>query len=624
MNPGHTIARIFTGIFFMFFLTACQESPLRIRPVDSKWQYAYLEQNDSLDDGELIWQDYDDAAPPAAHMPGGLIAFRTRFLTAPFETGVIMTTGEQLYFVALFADGKLLHKSGNSERPRIFSTAVLSLSTLPHGTQEFTILAKYLDYAPLTKPMLYTGNERRLLEYFAGFNFFQVLLSIFFISLALFTYSTYMTKRSDTYIGGIIWFAHLNLLLGINSLCNTNIALLYFPEYFWVLLVDMISYVLLPFAFLKFISLFLMHESALLKRSLTVLLYVLSGLAGYFMLSLFVFPNRYFRDVTDFYSLLIFLVTVVVLFETVRSMIQGNIRYKRVAWGLIIFFISILCDYLIRFLTVPVILHSIPILLSGYLIVVIILGSVLIRQFNEARAKLKLYTSQLEEMNRTLESRVHERTIQLEHEKEKSEMLLLNILPARVADDLKQNGRSEPEQFENVTVMFTDFAGFTEMSALMSPSQLIGTLNEIYSEFDRISARNGCVRIKTIGDAYLCVCGMPDPVSDHASRMVRNAWDILNYMKGFNTGRDIPWRIRIGIHSGKVVGGVVGITKFIYDVFGDTINTASRMESLAEPGSIHISDAVKTRIKGFDLTARGELDVKGKGLMRTWYVCGLQ
>ena len=205
-------------------------------------------------------------------------------------------------------------------------------------------------------------------------------------------------------------------------------------------------------------------------------------------------------------------------------------------------------------------------------------------------------------------------------EKAKSDKLLLNILPMRVANDLKEKGKTEPESFENVTVYFSDVVGFTNLSSHLDPKVLIGELNDIFTAFDNIIEKHQCERVKTIGDAYLCVCGMPEENPHHAENMMLAAIEIIRYIRQRNTCSEIQWRIRIGIHTGKVVGGVVGIKKYIYDVFGDTINTASRMESNSEPMRINVSEATYQILKDrFPFVEREPISVKGKGEMKMYF-----
>ncbi len=206
-------------------------------------------------------------------------------------------------------------------------------------------------------------------------------------------------------------------------------------------------------------------------------------------------------------------------------------------------------------------------------------------------------------------------------EKEKSERLLLNILPSRVAEDLKTKQKTEPELFNDVTVFFSDIVGFTKISSNLEPKALIDELNDIYTAFDNIMEKNFCERIKTIGDAYLAVCGLPILNKNHAENIIKSSIEIIEYMKQRNETSDIHWEIRIGVHTGKVIAGVVGVKKYIYDVFGDTINTASRMQTNGEPMKINVSESTYNRLKdNFSFIGRESLIVKGKGNMNMYFL----
>ena len=237
--------------------------------------------------------------------------------------------------------------------------------------------------------------------------------------------------------------------------------------------------------------------------------------------------------------------------------------------------------------------------------------------FNSMTQQLKDSFAAIEQRN--VELREANRIIK--EEKDKSERLLLNILPAQVAEELKEHGFSEPQSFENVTVFFSDVVGFTRLSSAMAPNDLIEELNVMFTRFDEIMEAHGCERIKSIGDAYLAVCGMPQPNEHHARSMVSAAVDILAYMVRRHTEREGGWEIRIGIHSGRLVGGIVGIKKYIYDVFGDTINTASRMETCSEPMRINVSEVTYDVIRDeFAFVPRDPIEVKGKGWMKMYFV----
>ncbi len=209
-------------------------------------------------------------------------------------------------------------------------------------------------------------------------------------------------------------------------------------------------------------------------------------------------------------------------------------------------------------------------------------------------------------------------------EKAKSDKLLLNILPDKVASDLKEKGHTTPQKFDEVTVFFSDIVGFTEIAAKLDPQDLIRELNEIFTEFDNIIERNHCERIKTIGDGYLAVCGLPEANNMHTKNIINSALEIIRYIEQRNRTSEIQLPVRIGAHTGKVVAGVVGVKKYIYDVFGDTINTASRMESSSEAMKINVSEATYLLVKDqFTFIDRGGIEIKGKGKMKMYFVDSL-
>ncbi len=206
-------------------------------------------------------------------------------------------------------------------------------------------------------------------------------------------------------------------------------------------------------------------------------------------------------------------------------------------------------------------------------------------------------------------------------EKKKSEALLLNILPAKVAEDLKKTGRTEPERFDNVTILFSDIVDFTNISSTMDPHVLINELNDLFTQFDNILDKHRCQRIKTIGDAYFAVCGLPDPDPDHVTNIIRAAKEMLTYLEERNQVMGSSWKIRIGVHTGPVVGGVVGIKKYIYDIFGDTVNTASRMESNGAPMRINISETTRQLLgDAYTYEERDPVPVKGKGVYHMFFL----
>ncbi|MFH1321683.1 MAG: adenylate/guanylate cyclase domain-containing protein [Bacteroidota bacterium] len=227
----------------------------------------------------------------------------------------------------------------------------------------------------------------------------------------------------------------------------------------------------------------------------------------------------------------------------------------------------------------------------------------------------------MEKQNEILEMQVAERTKELRAEKDESERLLHNILPIEVADELKQKGKVAPQYHKQVTMLFTDFKDFTKTSAKISAKLLVNELNDIFENFDSIMAKYGVEKIKTIGDAYMAACGIPKKNNLHALQCIRAAQEMIEYLDLRGKTSEIKWRMRVGIHSGPLVAGVVGAKKFTYDVWGDTVNTAARMESNGEPGKINISANTHMIIKNhFDCTYRGKIVAKGKGEIDMYFI----
>jgi len=216
----------------------------------------------------------------------------------------------------------------------------------------------------------------------------------------------------------------------------------------------------------------------------------------------------------------------------------------------------------------------------------------------------------------------------IEKEKNKSDDLLLNILPEETALELKQHGKVKAKSYDSVTVLFTDFKGFTSYAQNLKPEVLVKSVDFYFSKFDEIMEKYGLEKIKTIGDAYMCAGGLMISSQNHAKRMVQAAFEIVNFVSSTKLVQPegiTCFDVRIGINTGPVVAGVVGTKKFAYDIWGDTVNVAARMESNSEPGMINVSEDTYDLIKDvYDCEYRGEIEAKNKGHLKMYFVKGLK
>jgi class 3 adenylate cyclase len=216
-------------------------------------------------------------------------------------------------------------------------------------------------------------------------------------------------------------------------------------------------------------------------------------------------------------------------------------------------------------------------------------------------------------------STLQEKTDAVEQKNRENELLLLNILPGEIAERLKRGEDSIADSFAEVTVLFGDLVGFTVMSGKIGPDEVVNLLNGLFTRFDEIAQELGVEKIKTIGDAYMAVCGLPKPQTDHTARIVEMARRMLAATQEYGKSMGMEMELRIGINSGPVVAGVIGVSKFIYDLWGDTVNIASRMESHGIPGAIQVTRAVYEQLKdNCRFRQRGPVEIKGKGLVETW------
>lgn len=249
-----------------------------------------------------------------------------------------------------------------------------------------------------------------------------------------------------------------------------------------------------------------------------------------------------------------------------------------------------------------------------------------LRRLNKQLVKdLQDHNDKLEEKVKLRTLEIEKKSMQLQSEIAKSDKLLLNILPAEIASELKRFGKSYARKYDQVSVLFSDIKGFTTIAETMAPDELVAQLDDSFRGFDRIVEKYGIEKIKTIGDSYMCVSGLPTPIENHAEVLIQVGLDMQEFMRGFNTTKriqDLPeFEIRIGVHTGPVVAGVVGSKKFAYDIWGDTVNLASQMEQRSVPGKINISGSTYELVKNsFTCTHRGKIPAKSKGVIDMYFV----
>lgn len=234
---------------------------------------------------------------------------------------------------------------------------------------------------------------------------------------------------------------------------------------------------------------------------------------------------------------------------------------------------------------------------------------------------------QLEEKNQKLQAEIQERErieLALRIAREKSERLLLNIFPSAIVDRLKELDSSIAEQFDEVTILFADIVGFTSFASRVSPLELVNLLGDVFSAFDRLTEKYDLEKIKTIGDGYMVAGGLPIPKADSAEAIANMALDMLEVITTFKSDTGEELKLRIGINSGPVVAGVIGTKKFSYDLWGDTVNLASRMENLGETGKIQVSESTYQLLQNkYVFEERGEIEVKGKGKITTYWLVAI-
>ncbi|MFM9944199.1 MAG: adenylate/guanylate cyclase domain-containing protein [Bacteroidia bacterium] len=479
-------------------------------------------------------------------------------------------------------------------------------------------------------------KKRKYRTYFAGFAGITVMMIVYVLAL-------FVVFKEKTYLWLCIALASTVLyflnFFGIASSIFTSQPL------FTIFVTYALSIIYIPLMILGqfiFLNLFLEFKKYLGKWMILSYIHIFITIIW----SPFFIMIGHYALGQQTSNILIMSVPLVVLFLIIRLVIKGNPLAKLMLISQGLFLVIVIIAQLIL---LEIIRSNDPqftsriILMAGYIIqsllwsLAIIYKLVILRKEKEKAQTevihgLQAHEKLILEQNVTLELKVDERTKELvekntiiSREKERSDELLLNILPAEIAEELKDTGASKAKSYDEVTVMFTDFKGFTQLSEKLSPKELVAEINECFSAFDHIMHKYGVEKIKTIGDAYMAAGGLPTANNTHPNDVVNAAIAVQQFMQEHKVVKEAAgklfFEIRIGVHTGPVVAGIVGVKKFAYDIWGDTVNTASRMESSGEVGRVNISGTTYELVKDkFKCTHRGKVIAKGKGEIDMYFV----
>lgn len=549
----------------------------------------------------------------------------------------IYLNGKKIETIGKIGDSKTSVFKIKNEVPQLFSlnnteVNVIAIRFLPIvGGKKISI-----NYSPVTLDVELVSAKDFFdenIKMMKGFNFVAMLICGVFSALGFIHLLLFLFYRKAVYN---LYFSIYNLSIGLLSYMVLSFYEMTDPSS-----VD-------TYGFFSFFSVLAFGASltgfvnTLFGRS-KIRLKVLLTIAA-LLLILYYFSAAAAISTVFFY---IFFVWFESLYLIIRAMIRKEKSAFIVGGGILTFFAIIILTIIAKVLdslniamptmfsgdefgifVLVLILVSFPISISAYLGWQFASTNLsLIKQLDEVNRLSDVNLKQeqekqqiLQNQNDLLEKQVDERTFELQKEKQKTENLLLNILPHEVAEELKENGSSEAKYYDEVTVLFTDFVNFTQSSEKMGAEKMLVELNECFTAFDMIMEKHGLEKIKTIGDAYLAVCGLPLKNECHAYQTVLVALDIIDFIEERKKSNPNALDIRIGINSGSLIAGIVGVKKFAYDIWGDTVNTAARMEQNSEKGKINISETTYQLVKEkIHCEYRGKIHTKGKGDMDMYF-----
>lgn len=462
---------------------------------------------------------------------------------------------------------------------------------------------------------------------FFGFAFGFLFIAVVFMLIVYLTYK----------LTAFFWFISFLTGMGIFLVSNYNIG----TFYFWPgiadgersFIIQSVSYMIAPVSIVQFVRHFFKTSEFWPRTDKILLLFPA-------LIILTHFTNLFLKDILSLSFIGNFLTIIMVMtsYTVVLGMAVQKVRYAGI---MVLSFTCLVLGVVFSNLIIAGVIkwdyslikyvHIGGILCCCFSLIYIIFRYLVHQRIEKETAQknvidaLKQNEKLITDANIMLENKVAERTRELSEEKRKSEELLHSILPVEIADELKINGKSKARLFENVSVMFTDFYNFTGISEKMQPEELVNELDYCFRNIDSIIDKYGLEKIKTLGDAYMAAGGLPVPADDHALKVVHAAIEILDFMKSYKeirmTENRSYFEMRVGINSGPVVAGIVGSRKFVYDIWGDTVNTAARMEQKSEVGRINISGTTYELVKShIDCTYRGKIEAKNKGEIDMYFV----
>lgn len=598
---------------------------------DSTWKYVDFSSKKVYHKDQPYWVRY------YFKIDSAMVNESLCFDVSQLGASEIYLNGKKIESIGKIGDAKSAEFRIKNDVPALFSldhtgVNVLAIRFLPITESKKTVV----NYSPVALDVELNAANTFLadkVEMMQDFNFVTMLVCGIFFALGFVHLLLFLFYRKAVYN---LYFSTYNLSIGLLSYMVLSFYKMTDPD-------DINSY-----TFLSFLSIVVFGASltgfvnTLFGKS-KLRLKIMLGIAGLFLV-LFYFSAALAISFVFFY---IFLAAVESFYLIVRAMIRREKSAFIVGGGVLTFFVFVIMIIVFNILdslniadpdqlfgddfmgyVLIFIFISFPISISAYLAWEFASTNLsLVRQLDEVKRLSDVNLKQeqekqqiLQDQNDLLERQVDERTFELQKEKQKTENLLLNILPHEVAEELKENGSSEAKYYDEVTVLFTDFVNFTQSSEKMGAERMLVELNECFTAFDLIMEKHGLEKIKTIGDAYLAVCGLPIKNENHAYQTVLVALDIIAFIEERKKTNPDVLDIRIGINSGSLIAGIVGVKKFAYDIWGDTVNTAARMEQNSEKGKINISESTYQLIKEkINCEYRGKIHTKGKGDMDMYF-----